>query len=507
MRQFIISENTMQKTSFRNHQVKRFSSQRSTRRKPENQPTRVILFNKPYDVLPQFTDEAGRKTLKEFIPVQGVYAAGRLDRDSEGLLVLTNNGALQARLTQPGKRTGKIYYVQVEGFPTQDAIEALRNGVTLNDGPTLPAGAELVDEPAWLWPRNPPIRERKSIPTMKHCCKNVVILMPEPVAEPALNGLRLNLRIVSIVMFNFASYLTIGLPLAVLPGYVHDVMGFSAFWAGLVISLQYFATLLSRPHAGRYADSLGPKKIVVFGLCGCFLSGLGYLTAGLTASLPVISLLLLCLGRVILGIGQSFAGTGSTLWGVGVVGSLHIGRVISWNGIVTYGAMAMGAPLGVVFYHWGGLQALALIIMGVALVAILLAIPRPTVKASLLVFTGVRFTFRFLEVFHGDHADQVEFVINHQRFFNAFFVHFCQHHFTGFTFTHGDQTLFRRHVNANRLVQVGNKTHVTTGDNTHQFVFFGNDRIARKTVTLGQFFHFAQRPCRTASARLVPSSI
>ena len=98
--------------------------------------------------------------------------------------------------------------------------------------------------------------------------------MPEPVAEPALNGLRLNLRIVSVVIFNFASYLTIGLPLAVLPGYVHDVMGFSAFWAGLVISLQYFATLLSRPHAGRYADLLGPKKIVVFGLGGCFLSGL-----------------------------------------------------------------------------------------------------------------------------------------------------------------------------------------------------------------------------------------
>ncbi|HAJ8489718.1 TPA: 23S rRNA pseudouridine(2457) synthase RluE [Escherichia coli] len=165
MRQFIISENTMQKTSFRNHQVKRFSSQRSTRRKPENQPTRVILFNKPYDVLPQFTDEAGRKTLKEFIPVQGVYAAGRLDRDSEGLLVLTNNGALQARLTQPGKRAGKIYYVQVEGIPTQDALEALRNGVTLNDGPTLPAGVDLVEEPEWLWPRNPPIRERKSIPT------------------------------------------------------------------------------------------------------------------------------------------------------------------------------------------------------------------------------------------------------------------------------------------------------------------------------------------------------
>ena len=103
--------------------------------------------------------------------------------------------------------------------------------------------------------------------------------MPEHAAEPALSGLRLNLRIVSVVIFNFASYLTIGLPLAVLPGYVHDVMGFSAFWAGLVISLQYFATLLSRPHAGRYADLFGPKRIVVVGLCGCFLSGLGYLLA------------------------------------------------------------------------------------------------------------------------------------------------------------------------------------------------------------------------------------
>ena len=107
--------------------------------------------------------------------------------------------------------------------------------------------------------------------------------MPEPSAEPALSGVRLNLRIVSVVIFNFASYLTIGLPLAILPGYVHDVMGFSAFWAGLVISLQYFATLISRPHAGRYADLFGPKSIVVVGLCGCFLSGLGYFLAA-TAS-------------------------------------------------------------------------------------------------------------------------------------------------------------------------------------------------------------------------------
>lgn len=207
--------------------------------------------------------------------------------------------------------------------------------------------------------------------------------MPEqPAVEPAQSSLRLNLRIISVVIFNFASYLTIGLPLAVLPGYVHDVMGYSAFWAGLVVSLQYFATLLSRPHAGRFADLWGPKKVVVFGLCGCFLSGLCYALAALGVNMPILSLLLLCLGRVILGVGQSFAGTGSTLWGVGVVGSLHIGRVISWNGIFTYGAMAIGAPLGVGIFHWGGLLLLAGIIIAIALIAIVFALPRPTVKSS-----------------------------------------------------------------------------------------------------------------------------
>ncbi len=206
--------------------------------------------------------------------------------------------------------------------------------------------------------------------------------MPDVCAEPALSGLRLNLKIVSIVIFNFATFLTIGLPLAVLPGYVHDVMGFSPFWAGLVISLQYIATLISRPHAGRYADLWGPKTVVIVGMFGCLLSGASYFLAWWSGGLPLASLALLCLGRVVLGFGQSCAGTGSTLWGVGVVGSTHIGKVISWNGVVTYGAMAVGAPLGALLYRLGGLPLVAGVIMGVALLGIVLALPRPAVKAS-----------------------------------------------------------------------------------------------------------------------------
>lgn len=155
----------MNPLSFKNHNVKRFSKRRAKEQSAPKGPVKVILFNKPFDVLPQFTDEAGRATLKDYISLTDVYAAGRLDRDSEGLLVLTNDGKLQAALTQPGKRTGKIYFVQVEGEPDDAAVKALRAGITLKDGPTLPAGAEIVDEPEWLWARNPPIRERKSIPT------------------------------------------------------------------------------------------------------------------------------------------------------------------------------------------------------------------------------------------------------------------------------------------------------------------------------------------------------
>ncbi len=125
----------------------------------------LIAFNKPFGVICKFRPEPGRPTLADYIGVPRVYPAGRLDTDSEGLLLLTDDGALQARISSPRHGLTKIYWAQVEGLPTEAALAALRRGVDLGDFTTRPAAARRIEEPAGLWPRDPPIRYRAKIPT------------------------------------------------------------------------------------------------------------------------------------------------------------------------------------------------------------------------------------------------------------------------------------------------------------------------------------------------------
>lgn len=200
---------------------------------------------------------------------------------------------------------------------------------------------------------------------------------------------QLNLRIISIVVFTCICYLSIGLPLAVLPGYIHYQLGYSTLIAGVVISLQYISTLVSRPHAGRYTDIWGPKKVVSLGIICCMLSGLFTLAAVMLQAIPLLAVSALLIGRVFLGVGESFTATGATLWGIKTVGAIHTSRVISWNGVATYVAMAVGAPLGVMLNSYFGISGFAVVVVLVALIGLLFARTRQDVSVT----AGVRAPF------------------------------------------------------------------------------------------------------------------
>ncbi|MCK9813731.1 MFS transporter [Pseudomonas sp. MAFF 302046] len=197
--------------------------------------------------------------------------------------------------------------------------------------------------------------------------------------QPVPNSMTITLQIVSIVFYTFIAFICIGLPIAVLPGYVHEQLGFSAVVAGLVIGSQYLATLLSRPMAGRMSDNVGTKRAIIYGLLGIFLSGLLTLLSTLLDSLPLLSLTVLIGGRLLLGVAQGLIGVGTISWCMGQVGAEHTARSISWNGIASYGAIAIGAPLGVVMVDTLGFASLGLALSLLAALALLLIRNKPSV--------------------------------------------------------------------------------------------------------------------------------
>lgn len=199
----------------------------------------------------------------------------------------------------------------------------------------------------------------------------------------------ITLQVVSIVLFTFIGYLNIGIPLAVLPGYVHNHLGYGTVIAGLVISVQYLATLLSRPYASRFIDTRGSKRAVMIGLAGCGLSGVFMLVSSWLTSMPAWSLASLLIGRLVLGSAESLVGSGSIGWGIGRVGAQNTAKVISWNGIASYGAIAIGAPLGVVMVGHLGMWSLGVSIMLLGALGVLLAWP----KLAAPIVSGVRLPF------------------------------------------------------------------------------------------------------------------
>ena len=221
-----------------------------------------------------------------------------------------------------------------------------------------------------------------------------------PTTQAPLSDRTATARIVGVVCFTFICYLAIGIPLPVLPGFVNGELGFGSVLAGAAVSVQYAATLASRPHAGRSADIRGAKRTVLIGLAACGASGVLLVVASLLAAWPAASLFILILSRLVLGFGESFVGTGAILWGIGRVGAQHSARVISWNGVATYGAIAIGAPAGAALAH--GLGPWALGALTVALAALGYALARRVTPVPLVHGERMSYASVFMRVLpHG----------------------------------------------------------------------------------------------------------
>ncbi len=238
----------------------------------------------------------------------------------------------------------------------------------------------LAPRPSLYWtltplsPRYSPLRLRQSSPDGAPAWEVSPGDLPAPRAAAA--------QILTFTWFSFVIYLAIGLPLAILPAYVHLRMGFSAVLAGLMISIQYVATFLSRPWAGRISDRQGAKLSVLWGMGACTLSGVLLVAALAVRAMPWVSFAVLIGSRLALGVGESLGSTGATLWGISAAGPENTARVISYNGVSTYGGLALGAPLGVLLENAFGLAAVGLLTAAVCVVSFAMAVRKPPVPAT-----------------------------------------------------------------------------------------------------------------------------
>ena len=195
------------------------------------------------------------------------------------------------------------------------------------------------------------------------------------------SGFESTKAILSVVIFSFIVYLLVGLPITILPIFTVKTLNYSPFLAGVIISLQYVATLLTRPKSGQLADKYGAKKVLLWGLTSCSLSGLVTLVAMMVSSnSPLLSFTLIALGRLFLGVGESFGSTGTLMWGMSLVNSTQTSKVISWNGAATYLSMALGAPLGIMLNHSFGLYTFTLFTIGLALLGFIIAFYKPYIQ-------------------------------------------------------------------------------------------------------------------------------